>query len=317
MLSTLRSRINIVEKLMSENRWDEIEFDKIPSRAGFIYRNAFARRDIIKEKYKAFANDENTKVNASVLYPYECVNEVLKKMGPEYDYSVNHYYTTLNLTDRKMINKYWDNLEDYMNGAEFNGIAVVDTSGSMYETPLAVAISLGLYCAEKNKGPYAKKFITFSNRPELIRVNGIDFSDKVINMTEANWGYNTNIEKVFKLLLDTAVSANCSQEEIPENLIIISDMEFDSAISYYPHKNNYITLLEGIEKEWNDAGYKMPKLVFWNVDARQNNIPMREQDGISFVSGFSPVLYEQIMKGITAKDLMYDKLNSERYACIE
>jgi len=94
-------------------------------------------------------------------------------------------------------------------------------------------------------------------------------------------------------------------------------MEFDSAISYYPHKNNYITLLEGIEKEWNDAGYKMPKLVFWNVDARQNNIPMREQDGISFVSGFSPVLYEQIMKGITAKDLMYDKLNSERYACIE
>ena len=73
VLSSLRERIRVLERLMSANRWNEIEFDKIPSRAGLIYKNAFARRDMIKAKYETFARDEKTTVNAGALYPYDVV----------------------------------------------------------------------------------------------------------------------------------------------------------------------------------------------------------------------------------------------------
>jgi hypothetical protein len=118
------------------------------------------------------------------------------------------------------------------------------------------------------------------------------------------------------MLLNVAIRNKCTQDEIPQNLIIISDMEFDAARGYARSRNND-TLVEGIARKWAQYGYKMPHIVFWNVDARQNNIPMTDKNGISFVSGFSPVLYEQIMKGKTATALMYDKLNSERYKPIK
>lgn len=323
-LSILRTRINIVEKLMSENRWDEIEFDKIPSRAGFIYKNAFARRDIIKAKYEAFAKDENTKVNAKTLYPYECVAEAMRATNSGWGWYGNKNISDV---DRAMINKYWANLEDYIKGATFNGMAIVDTSGSMCgsnaDAPINVAISLGLYCAEKAKGPYAGHFVTFSSSPSLVKVEGSDFCDKVARMARADWGGSTNVEAAFDLLLKTALDNHCTQDEIPQNLIVISDMEFDSCVTTNTRSRRYMydngpmeTLFEAMERKWAQCGYKMPHLVFWNVQARQNNIPMRDNGHVSYVSGMSPVLYEQILKGLTATDLMLDKLDSERYACI-
>ena len=323
-LSILRTRINIVEKLMSENRWDEIEFDKIPSRAGFIYKNAFARRDIIKAKYEAFAKDENTKVNAKTLYPYECVAEAMRATNSGWGWYGNKNISDV---DRAMINKYWANLEDYINGATFNGMAIVDTSGSMCgsnaDAPINVAISLGLYCAEKAKGPYAGHFITFSSNPSLVKVEGSDFCDKVARMARADWGGSTNVEAAFDLLLKTALDNHCTQDEIPQNLIVISDLEFNSCVTTNTRSCRYMydngpmeTLFEAMERKWAQCGYKMPHLVFWNVQARQNNIPMRDNGHVSYVSGMSPVLYEQILKGLTATDLMLDKRDSERYACI-
>ena len=335
-LSALRTRINVLEKLMSEGRWDEIEFDKIPSRAGMIYRNAFARHDIERAKseknvttYADFAKDKTTKVNAKALYPYECVAEALKLFRTG-SYRTMHSLPALDDTQRLMVNKYWENLADYFNGASFNGIAVVDTSGSMVRSdasaPINVAISLGLYCAEKAKGPFAGHYISFASQPQLIETEGVDFADKVQRIYRTNLVDNTNIKGVFDLLLDTARRNNCSQDEIPQNIIIISDMEFDSCArpSYWSRgsfpafsKANAETLFEGIADEWARAGYQMPHLIFWNVDARQNNIPMLGNGPISYVSGFSPSIFETIMTGKTGYDLMMDKLNSDRYACIK
>ena len=175
-LAVLRERINIVERLMSENRWDEIEFDKIPSRAGMIYKNAFARHDLERvqsEKnvvsYADFAKDKDTKVNAKALYPYECVAEALKLFRTGSYWNMRDL-PALDDTTRLMVNKYWDNLTDYFKGATFNGIAVVDTSGSMVgddaAAPINVAISLGLYCAERAQGPFAGNYISFASRPQ-------------------------------------------------------------------------------------------------------------------------------------------------------
>ena len=335
-LSMLRSKINIVEKLMSENRWDEIEFDKIPSRAGLIYKNAFARHDIERMKtnptvqsYEAFIKDETTTVNAKTLYPYECVDKAFKAMRSGWGYGGG---VALDNVDRLAVNKYWANLEDYFKDSVFNGMAIVDTSGSMTgstaSAPINVAISLGLYCAEKAQGPFANHFITFSSNPTFVEVEGVDFCDKVVRMSHADWGGSTNIEAAFDMMLNVAIRNNCSQDEIPQNLIIISDQEFDACAVSGPRSEerwfygnarieDKKTLMESIEKRWAAKGYKMPNLVFWNVDARQNNIPMKVKDGISFVSGMSSSIFQQIMSGKTAEDLMYEVLNGERYKAVK
>ena len=314
-LSILRTRINVLEKLMSEGRWDEIEFDKIPSKAGLKYKNAFARHDIERMKrnpevksYEAFAKDTTTKVNAKALYPYEVVAKALKVSN-----------RPLDDTDRLMCNKYWDNLEDVFKNSRFDGLAVIDTSASMTwhgeaDKPINVAISLGMYCAEKARGPFAGHYISFSRRPRLVKVEGVDFCDKVRRIYNTNLCENTNIEATFDMLLNTALANHCHQEDLPGCILIISDQEFDAGRS--DRHLSKKTLMENIEKKWNAYGYKMPNLVFWNVQARTNNIPMEVKDGISFVSGMSPSIFNQILSGKTAFDLMYEVLDRERYKII-
>ena len=332
-LSVLRARINVLERLMSENRWDEIEFDKIPSRAGMIYKNAFARHDLERvqknpevQSYSDFAKDTTKTVNAKALYPYECVAEAVKVTNAYgYGYYGRPSANSNSETNRLMVNKYWDNLADYFNGATFNGLAVVDTSGSMTgsqaSAPINVAISLGLYCAEKAKGPFAGYYVSFSSRPQLIRTEGIDFCDKVSRIYRTNLCENTNIEATFDLLLNTALRNKCSQEDLPQNIIVISDMEFDQATGgWYNNRmtrDNATTLLEGIAEKWRQHGYEMPHLIFWNVNARQSNIPMIGNGRISYVSGFSPSIFQTIMSGKTGYDLMMEKLNEERYSVIQ
>ena len=322
-LSVLRARINVLERLMSAGQWDKIEFDKIPSKAGLVYRNAFARHDVERMRadkdavtYKDFMQDKNTKVNAKALYPYEVVAKATNYSGMNYvwDRSEN-----CDPVERAAINKYWDNLEDYFNGASLDALCMIDTSGSMWgsdaSAPINVAISIGLYAAERARGPFHGHYISFSSRPQLIETYGSDFVDKVERIYSTNLCENTNIEAAFDMLLDTAIKSHCRQNDLPKTIIVVSDMQFDRQRDHYGNSN--ATLMENIAYKWQRAGYQMPELVYWNAQARGNNvIPMQAKDGITFVSGFSPVLFEQIMKGKTGYDLMMDKLNSERYECI-
>lgn len=316
MLSVLRERIKVIERLMSANRWSEIQFDKIPSRAGMIYRNAFARRDILAKKYEAFAKDASTKVNAKTLYPQEIAHKA-------FSWGVGN--TDFNNPERLMLQKYWDNLPNYYGERQENGIAIVDTSGSMLGAPMEAAVSLGAYIADKAKGPFANHFITFSAFPELVEFEGVDIVDKLNRCTRANWGMNTNIQAVFDLLLKTAKSKGVKTEDMPTRLYIFSDMEFDRCTTFTPtfsmwtnpktSYNEIKTGLEKIKRQWASEGYKMPQVVFWNLDARQNNIPAIGED-FSYVSGFSPNMIECILGGKDSYDLMVEKLMSKRYAAV-
>lgn len=303
-LSLLRTRINIVEKLMSEGRWDEIEFDKIPSKAGLIYKNAFSRRDILAKKYETFAKDEKTTVNASALYPYEIVKKALCSTGSE--------------TDIAMIEKYWANQIDVLNGEPCKMLCVCDTSGSMRGTPINVAIGLSMYCAERIGGDFKNHYISFSSRPQLIKIEGINFVDKVRRIYRTNLCENTNIQATFDLLKKIALNSN--PEDIPEVITIISDMEIDSMTGCgwggaTPHwtKETAMTEMERIRASWEADGLKCPRLVYWNVDARNNTILDAGPD-VSFVSGFSPMIFKQILTGETGYSLMEKTLMSERYS---
>ena len=307
-LSVLRERINVLERLMSANRWDEIEFDAIPSKAGLVYRNAFARRDIIKAKYEAFAKNKDTKVNADVLNPVDIAHECFHKWN-------------MPVTERAMLDKYWTNLKDYYAGREEKGVCVVDVSGSMSGIPMEAAVSLGAYIAERGAGPFKNHFITFSQNPELVEFIGTDVYDKFMRAKDANWGANTDLKAVFNLLLRTAINERVTPDNMPERIYIFSDMEFDRAFSknfYRPDfdDNKLQTLMEDVKDEWKAHGYKLPSVVFWNLRSAHDNIPAIGE-GFSYVSGYNPVMIDTILSGKDGWDLCLEKLNSDRYSCIK
>ena len=296
ILSDIRKRINILERQMSEGKWSEIDYSKIPSLAGVRYSRAFVRND--GARYRTFMDDKKTKVNAGALYPYDVVHYALKKCD-----------------GKTAANKYWDNLTNYFKDKTFNGIAVVDTSASMGGRPIEVALSLGYYCAERAKGPFHNRMITFSRRPKYINFKdyGDNFFDVVREIFRLNICEDTNLEGTFDLILNTAKNYNLAQEDLPEYIVVISDMEFNMGVA---GNRSPDTIMEYVRKRWNDAGYEMPKLVYWNVNSHQNNIPELNKD-VSFVSGFSAIGYDMILSGKTGIDLMFDKLLSERYAPIK
>lgn len=303
MLSKLRAHLNVLETLMSSNRWDEIEFDKIPSKAGLVYRNAFARRDLIAEKYMEFMKDKNTSVNADTLYPYEIVEKITKKIS--WDGSFNGTDV-----ERAALNKYWKNQKDYLNGASPSMLCVIDTSGSMQGRPINVACSLGLYCAERMTGDFAGKYISFASCPQLINCEGVDFVDKVGRIFATNLVDNTDLTAVFDLLYNMVVYKGANPNDLPKTICVISDMEID----YMSHwtEGTVETEMDKVRKKWAEVGLKLPKLVYWNVDARHNTILDKGSD-VSFVSGCSPVIFEQILTGKTGIELMLKILLSDRY----
>lgn len=309
VLSNLRARINVLERLMSAQKWDEIHFDAIPSKAGLKYRNAFAHNEFLAARYEAFMKSKETKVNAGVLNPVDIAHQIFAASWHGADQ-----------TARNAWQKYWDNLPDYYNGREENGICVVDVSGSMSGTPMEAAVSLGAYIADKAEGPFKGHFITFSSDPHLVEFEGVDIFDKFQRARRADWGGSTNIEATMDLILATTEKARC---KMPDRLYIFTDMEFNAACGYYGYGygsrqrdwSTPETLFEKIEHKYRAHGYKMPQVVFWNLDARQDTIPAIGGN-YSYVSGFNPNMIECILSGKTGWDLCLEKLLSERYKAI-
>jgi len=302
-LSKLRERIRVVERLMSQNRWDEIDFEQVPSKAAMIYKDAFKRQCPIRyERYLIKLEAGEATIHADTLFPYEIVRQA--RSG----YLSVHEVTVLD--------EQWKALPDY-DCVEDGAIAVVDTSGSMFQgdgLAADIALSLGIYFAERNEGPFADKFITFSARPELLEVRGSTIVDKYRNMKGTHWSMNTNIEAVFNLILDTAEEYNLSQDEIPSKLLIISDMEFDHARGRNASPNK--TLMQNIKERYRVRGYEMPFLVFWNAESRQDQTPMSlDESGFQLVSGASQSVFEAVVNNdaMDAYDLMVNTVTDERY----
>ena len=296
-LSKYRSILGIVERKMSKNEWKYIKYSAVPSRASLIYRKAFTRHDETGYlKYLADVKEGKAKINTKALFPYEIIKPYMDCYNP------SDIDETLNVM--------WDNLPDYTGEGE-NALVVADVSGSMMGDPMAVSVSLAMYFAERNKNEAFKNtFITFSRKPSLQKIMGANLFEKVQYLMEAHWEQNTDLIAVFQLLLNTAVKYNVPANELPSKIYIISDMEFDACT------NNSRTNYETISDMYKQFGYEIPKLVFWNVDSRNNQTPVTVNDNGTFlVSGLSPKIFEYSMKSkaLCAYDLMLDTINSERY----
>lgn len=333
-LSELRTYIDVVEKKMSAKEWTNINYEKVPAKASMRYSNAFYTHDETGYiKYIEDVANGNAKVNAASLFPVDIVH---KCMHVDYHRSARK--------DIILWDSMWKALPNYLEGKEETGICVVDVSGSMCGTPMEVAVSLGMYCADKCRGPFANHFISFSARPEFVEIRGNNIVEKVRNICGADWGMNTNLEAVFDLMLDVAVKNHCKPEDMPKKLYIISDMQFDAAAQsgrYDYEMERYVKdnqpFMQAMKQKYIDAGYEMPIIVYWNVRASNCGMFQETFEGeqCAMVSGYSPVLFKAIIEGTTYEeevndkgevivkeklnpmDVMLNTLNNERYDCVK
>lgn len=303
----LVEKTSVVETQMCSKKWGEINYSHVPSVAAARYTNAFRKNDSSRynQYIAALANpeesDSQVKVNAGAVYPYDVIK-------------------TLNKGVKELAVEQWKALPNFMEGSTKMILPVVDVSGSM-TSPVSssknlscmdVAISLGLYISERNTGPFENAFITFTDTPTLQYLQG-NLSERYGQLRDSDWGMSTNLEEVFNLILDKATESKLPQSDLPDQILIVSDMEFNAAID-----DSGSTAFGMIKKKYESSGYTMPEVVFWNVQSRsRGNLPVTfDENGTALISGFSPSILKSLLSGsrITPLDIMNQSVESDRYS---
>ena len=296
-LSQLRKYIEVVEVKMCAQEWSNINFEQVPSKASLNYRKAFEKK--AGDSYKSYLSKVEkgeAKINATTLYPYDILRTL-----------VEHQQSP---TSIKAADLQWKALPNFVEG-DGKGLVIADTSGSMNGLPLYVAVSLAIYFAERNNGPFKDVFMTFSNTPKFHRIVGNNLLEKYTNLDSDGWDMNTNLQASLDLILNTATRNHVEQKDLPSVLFIISDMQFDPALSSND-KTNY----ELMKEKFKNAGYRIPNIVWWQVNSSQNNVPVKVTDsGVAMVSGSHPSILKQICSTsfLTPLGLMLKTITDKRY----
>ena len=346
-LSMLRDRLNIIEKALAEKNVEKlVEMqESLTSKQNYKYKEALMR--LMPEERKLYFDKVlkgEAKFNVDVLEPYEIYFRYRDELKIDY-WSRDKKSKGTDLSFETM----WKMLPNKVEDGK--GVLVIrDGSGSMTSgipgtnkgQILDVASALTVYFAEHAKGGFHDKFITFSSKPEVVDMTACDtLADKIRLLNTYDDCSNTNLEATFDLLLKTAIDNKMTQEELPKNLLIVSDMQFDMATahrSYWGSRGSddgwNETLFDSIRKKFEAAGYEIPRLIFWNVNAQKTTIPeIKNELGLVLLSGYSKNIMEMICednfeieivneKGekevvqLSPEEVLENKINSERYDAV-
>ena len=331
MLSMLRAELDIVENHVRESDFAGIDYSAVPSLALLKYRKVFKKKSPEYAEFLEKVKSGEKKINTSVATPFDIVHKIRQIltgdcMGSEFTGTV-HNWATLNehgyvtgvkpeLKDDTLILA-WKNLKDYVGGNK-SALVVCDVSGSMFDdmNSIDVALSLTLYLAERNTGDWQDRFFTFDSNSHLVTLQGADIFDKVANLGSTAWGGSTNVVSAFTSLLEHAVANNIPQDEMPEQVIIVSDMQFDNACQHPTE-----SMMFNIKRMYSSHGYTVPQLVFWNANARAGNQPVtQDATGTILVSGYSAAMFKFILNSdhdATPLAFMMSVLESKRYEPIQ
>lgn len=299
------SLTDVVEQKMCKKEWNKIEFKKVPSLAISRYNKCFYKNTL--ERYKEYVEslvNNTTKINVGAIYPYD----ILKSLNQ-----------SNSATTDEICQQQWINLPNYMeNSTNFKVLPLIDVSGSMSvsvsgsTTAMDIAVSLGLYLSERNDSDFKNYFITFSSVPELVKIKGDTLKSKFSSIIRSNWDMTTDLLSAFNLILNKAVKDKVKPEDMPTHLLILSDMEFNSAM-----KNR--NAIESIRKLYKKYGYEIPNVVFWNLNSRHSNFPIKyDENNVALISGFSPSIVKSVLSGnINPIDSVMVTVNSDRYNLIK
>ena len=302
VLKRLRDHIRIVESQMSRNEWDKIDYEKVPSRAGMIYQEAFKKHD--EERYNEYIDsvlNGEKKINTSMNTPQDLVHAYVKGVTPA-------------RTEDPTIEAMWNNLPDYIQSDE-NVLCMVDTSGSMYGRPIEIAAGLGMYFAQRNTGAFHNLFMTFQSVPSFVSLDdGVSMLANLSKTWYAPWGGSTDLNRACEAMLDMAEWKDVPQKDMPTRLVIISDMEIDEAAG----RSKDILHADELREMYERAGYRMPQVIYWNVESRHSHFQTRcDIPGTMLASGSSPRVFEAVMQmkdcQVTPYDAMLEVLNGDRY----
>ena len=307
----------VVETQMCAKEWDTINFSHVPSVAAARYKKAFNRNTTEYAKYVAelakpvAERSVEVKVNAGAVYPYDVLKGRINSYGA----------IKFDKTELDLIEAQWNALPNFVGDA--NVLPLVDVSGSMTCSAggpnsksgvscLEVAVSLGLYLADKNKGKFKDTFLTFSGNPELLHLKG-NINQKIEQMVRSTWAMDTNLHKAFAKILEVAVKGNVPQSEMPAMVLILSDMQFNQCVEHDD------TAMQMIRRKYAEAGYEVPNVVFWNLNASYGNAPVKfDESGAALVSGFSPAVVKPLLSGdldgFTPETVMMKTIMDDRYA---
>ena len=308
ILSALRKYIKVVERDMSANQWGDINYEGVPSYAMKNYRNAFAKHDAIRfSNYIASLNKGEAKINASTLFPYDLVREYVNEVWTGGLYCRNGKLDSV-------VEAQWKALPNYIEG-ENNYVVMADVSDSMNGRPLMTSIGLAIYFAERNKGDYHNIYMTFTNEPHFINIKeGATLLENVKTVANTDVGYNTNLKAAFDYILSNAIYNNVSNEDMPKALVVISDLEIDKYMS-----GRGLGFVDTMKNKYAQFGYELPKLIFWNVEARNDTFLSQSEDVIN-ISGQSASIFKTFigaLNGKTGWDIMIETLNDKMYDCVQ
>ncbi len=301
---TIVNLSKVVETQMCNKEWNEIDFSSVPSLAHSRYRKAFFKNcntyeDYIKSLIKG--DDPKVKINAGAVYPYDVVKNLL--------------YKNMSKTEQDSVIAQWDALPNYIGDSSI--LPMVDVSGSMNYpiggskslTCMDVAVSLGLYCADKNTGLFKNTFLTFSTEPELLKMDGNIFQ-KYQQIKQSKWGMSTDLHAAFNKVLDVATENNVSNKDMPETVIILSDMQFNNCVEFDD------SAFQMIKRKYEKAGYQMPVIIFWNLNSSDNAPVKFDESGVALISGFSPAIMKSVLAGddsLNPLEIMLNVIKDNRY----
>lgn len=283
---TIVGLTNVVEQKMCSDKWEEIEFSHVPSQASRIYANAFKKHE--EQRYTSYLEKVMTgeeKMNASATFPHE----ILRGLR----------------SDAQQADAQWKSLPNYLEGVDESILTVCDVSGSMSGIPMEISIALGLYFSERLEGIFKDCVVTFSERPELLKLSGGTLSQRMSELSRIDWGMSTNFEAVFDTILDAAKKHSLPEKDLPTKILVLTDMQFNAAGNF--------TAFEMVQDKYSQAGYKMPQLVFWNINGGNSPVTFN-QKGVGLVSGSSPATIKAILGGdIDPVKVMEKAIMQERY----
>ena len=260
----IKENSETVEQQLSSKKIEEINYSSVPGTAMRKYMRTFNKKD--EKRFQEWKEDKTTKASVSATYPHEI----------------------LSVDDSDLADKMWDNLQDFMADSEENILPMIDVSGSMFGEPLAIAISLGMYLSERSKGEFHDMFLTFDESPQLVKIEGDNVQDRLSNISQAEWGMNTDFEKAYMHILNVAKKHNVVPDSMPSMLLVLSDMQFDDSQRNMPHFNH-------MKEEYEKAGYDFPKIVFWNLDAHFGTPAECSDSSVAMVSGYSPSIMKAVL----------------------
>nr|KIR49849.1 hypothetical protein I312_00941 [Cryptococcus bacillisporus CA1280] len=205
--------------------------------------------------------------------------------------------------NRRLADLQWatlvDSIRSSSSGDISNCIAIADVSGSMGSLdwgspksppPILPCIALTLLLSELASPPWQGRFFTFSTDPTCEYIDPkLPLAEKASQLSNADWGMSTEFYKTYELILTTAKKNELAPEHMVKKLFVFSDMQFDAAGEGEYGETEHETM----KRRFEEAGYPLPEMVYWNLASRAEGAPKPTKSdiqGVTLFSGFSGTL---------------------------